>query len=104
MKSYRKHIFICNGKTCSSKGSEEVLKRLRELIDEKGLKDTVKSSKGGCFGVCGETDPKGGFCPTSVIYPEGVWYHNVTLENIGEIVDEHLVNGRIVERLLHHRM
>lgn len=104
MKPYRKHIFICTGKSCAAKGSEEILKRLREILDEKGLKGEIKSSKGGCFGVCGETNERGGFCPTTVIYPEGVWYRDVTLENIGEIVDEHLVNGRVVERLLHHRM
>lgn len=103
MKPYKRHIFVCTGKTCSAKGSEDVLKRLREKIDEDGLTG-IKTSKGGCFGACKETNEKGERCPVVVVYPEGIWYERVDTGNIGEIVDEHIKKGRVVERLFHYKL
>lgn len=103
MKPYRKHILLCTGKTCVTKGSEDVLKRLREKIDEDGLKG-IKTSKGGCFGVCKETEEKGILCPVVVVYPEGVWYEKVDTDNINKIVDEHIKSGKVVERLFHYKL
>lgn len=103
MKPYKRHIFVCTGKSCIAKGSEDVLKRLREKIDEDGLTG-IKTSKGGCFGVCKETNEKGELCPVVVVYPEGIWYERVDTGNIGEIVDEHVKKGRVVERLFHYKL
>lgn len=103
MKPYRKHILLCTGKTCATKGSEDVLKRLREKIDEDGLKG-IKTSKGGCFGSCKETEEKGILCPVAVVYPEGVWYERVDTDNIDEILDEHIKKGKVVERLFHYKL
>lgn len=103
MKPYKNHIFVCTGKTCSSKGSENILKKLREKIDEDGLTG-IKTSKGGCFGVCKETEEKGKLCPVVVVYPDGIWYERVDTGNIVEIVDEHIKNGRVVERLFHYKI
>lgn len=103
MKPYQKHVLVCTGKTCTAMGSEDVLKRLREKIDEDGLKG-IKTSKGGCFGTCKETEEKGKLCPVMVVYPEGIWYERVTTENIDQIVDEHIKSGRVVERLFHYKL
>ncbi|HBO84811.1 MAG: hypothetical protein A2073_00075 [Deltaproteobacteria bacterium GWC2_42_11] len=104
MKPYRLHVFVSQGKHCLAKGSEEILKTLREKLDEHNLKGEIKTSKGGCLSVCKETEPKGEMCPAIVIYPEGVWYKNVTLNDVDEIVEKHLKKGEFVERLLHYRM
>lgn len=103
MKPYKKHILVCTGKTCTAKGSEDVLKRLREKIDSDGLTG-IKSSKGGCFGTCKETEEKGALCPVIVVYPEGVWYERVNTDNIDEIVDKHIKKGKVVESLLHYKL
>lgn len=103
MKPYKKHIFVCTGKSCIAKGSEEVLKRLREKIDEDGLTG-IKTSKGGCFGVCKETAENAELCPVVAVYPEGIWYERVDTNNINEIVDEHIKKGKIVERLFHYKL
>lgn len=104
MKPYRLHVFVSQGKHCIAKGSEEVLRVLREKIDEHNLKGEIKTSKAGCLSVCKETEPKGDFCPAMVIYPEGVWYKNVSSSDIDEIVERHLKNGQIVERLFLYKM
>lgn len=104
MKPYKLHILVCHGKTCSNVGSERLLEVLRDKLDSEGIAGEIKTSKGGCFSVCKETDPKGGFCPVIVIYPQGVWYRNVSENDIHEIVEKHVKNGRIVERLLHYKM
>ena len=104
MKPYRVHLFVSQGKHCVSKGSEEILERLREKLDEHNLKEEIKTSKAGCLNVCKETEPKGEMCPAVVIYPEGIWYKNVSVNDVDEIVERHLKNGQIVERLSLYRM
>ena len=104
MKPYKLHIFVCHGKNCSAAGSERLLELLRNKLDSEGLTADIKTSKSGCISVCKETNPKGGLCPAIVIYPEGIWYHNVAEADIAEIVEKHIKTGEIVERLLHHKM
>lgn len=104
MKPYKQHILVCHGKTCSAAGSERLLELLRDKLDAEGLSGEIKTSKGGCFSVCKETEPKGGYCPVVVIYPHGVWYRNVSEKDIHEIVEKHIKGGRIIERLLHYKM
>lgn len=104
MKPYKLHIFVCHGKNCSAVGSERLLELLRDKIDSEGLTADIKTSKSGCLSICKETDPKGGLCPAIVIYPQGVWYHKVAEADISEIVEKHIKSGKLVERLLHHKM
>lgn len=103
MKPYRLHIFVCQGKRCSARGSEEFLEALKDRIKTEGLKD-IKVSKSGCQKVCKETDTEGEYSPTVVIYPEGVWYRKVALSDLDDIIDKHVKKGEVVERLLHYRM
>lgn len=103
MKPYRKHILVCTGKSCTAEGSEDVLKRMREKIDEDGLTG-IKTSKGGCFGACKETEERGILCPVVVVYPEGIWYERVDRDNIDEIIDEHIKKGKVVDRLFHYKL
>lgn len=93
MKLFRNHILVCAGTGCEASGSEQVRKDLVEEIKKRGLEDEVKIVETGCFGFCR-------FGPNMVIYPEGVFYTAVKPEDIGELVEEHLIKGRIVERLL----
>lgn len=104
MDKYRLHIFVCLGKRCAAKGSEDVLERLKERIKKDGLKAEVKVSRSGCLQVCKETSSEGEYSPAVVIYPEGVWYRNVTVSDVDEIVERHVRKGETVDRLLHYRM
>jgi (2Fe-2S) ferredoxin len=99
----RHHIFVCNGKSCSAVGSAEVKEALsRELLARKLL--FGKEAKGGNQrGSVVLTDCSSvGFCAvgaTVIVYPDGVWYAQVEAEDVPEIIEEHIVHGRIVERL-----
>ncbi|MBI5642353.1 MAG: (2Fe-2S) ferredoxin domain-containing protein [Deltaproteobacteria bacterium] len=103
MKPYRLHIFVCQGKRCAAKGSEDVLESLKEKIKAAAIKD-VKISKSGCLKVCKETETEGEFSPAVVIYPEGVWYRKVAVSDVDEIIEKHVKKGEVVERLFHYRM
>jgi len=90
---YRSHVLICNGTGCTASKAPEIMARLEKELAAKGIDKEVKLVKTGCFGLC----EKG---PILVIYPEGATYCHVTPEDVEEIVNEHLVKGRIVKRLL----
>lgn len=104
MNPYRLHIFVCLGKRCSAKGSEDLLADIKDRIKQEGLKGEVKVSRTGCLQVCKETQIEGEYSPAVVIYPEGVWYRNVASADIDDIVERHVKKGEIVERLLHFRL
>ncbi len=104
MNPYRLHVFVCLGKRCVARGAEELLETVKEKIKAAGLKPEVKTSRTGCMNVCKETSVEGEFAPAMVIYPDGVWYRNVTASDVDEIVEEHLKKGRPVKRLLHFNM
>jgi (2Fe-2S) ferredoxin len=93
---YRKHVFVCTSYDCSSFGSEEIQELLHKGIQQRQLND-VKLTKSGCLKECEDG-------PIVVIYPDGVWYSRVLPEDVDEIIDSHLVEGRIVSRLLHYKM
>lgn len=93
MKLFRNHILVCAGTGCEASGSEKVRLLLVEEIQKRGLEDEVKVVETGCFGFCR-------FGPNMVIYPEGVFYTAVKPEDVPELVEEHLIKGRVVERLL----
>ncbi|HHX57778.1 MAG TPA: NADH-quinone oxidoreductase subunit F, partial [Clostridiales bacterium] len=92
---YRSHVLICGGTGCTSSGSEQVLNTLQAEIDKNGLTSEVQVVKTGCFGLCA-------LGPIMIVYPEGSFYSMVQVDDIPEIVSEHLLKGRIVKRLLYN--
>ncbi len=87
-----KHILVCHGTGCTSSKSPEILKRFREILEEKGI-ENVRVIQTGCFGLCA----KG---PIVIIRPEDTFYAMVTPEDCEEIIETHIINGDRVERLL----
>ena len=94
MDFYRSQVLICGGTGCTSSGSAKLIERFEELITEKGLEKEVKVVRTGCFGLC-----EAG--PVVIIYPEGTFYSRVQVENVDEIVSEHLLKGRKVQHLVY---
>jgi len=103
MRPYRHHVFICEGKRCGGKRSDKVLDEFKHML-KRGSVEGLKVTRCGCMKVCKETSAVGEFSPAVVVYPEGVWYKNVTVDDVAEIVEEHLGKGSIVERLLLYRL
>ena len=100
MPPYKKHLFVClherpSGEprgSCAQKGSEALLKAFKAEVRKRGLGDDIRAQKAGCLDNCE-------LGCSVVVYPEGVWYGHVTAEDVAEIVDQHLAQGRPVERL-----
>lgn len=93
MDFYRAHVLVCGGTGCTSSNSEKIRKEFEALLNKNKLDKEVKIVTTGCFGLCAEG-------PIVVVYPEGAMYTMVRVEDVKEIVEEHLVKGRIVKRLL----
>ncbi len=91
---YRSHVLVCGGTGCTSSNSEEIIQSMEEQLVEKGLADEIKVIRTGCFGLCAAG-------PIMIVYPEGSFYSHVKVEDVAEIVEEHLLKGRIVKRLLY---
>ncbi len=91
---YRSHVLVCGGTGCTSSHSGELIEALEANIKEKGLEEEIKVVRTGCFGLCA-------LGPIMIVYPEGCFYSEVNVEDIPEIVEEHLLKGRIVKRLLY---
>lgn len=99
----RHHVFVCSGKSCSAVGSAEVIAAFDCLLKERGLlfgrEAKGKNPKGSIvLTECASV----GFCAIGaavMVYPDGVWYAQVRAADVPEIIDEHLLNGRVVERL-----
>lgn len=91
---YRSQVLVCGGTGCTSSGSPAIIDRLHEEIKKNGLENEVNVIRTGCFGLCA-------LGPIMIVYPEGCFYSAVKEEDIPEIVSEHLLKGRIVERLLY---
>ncbi len=94
MNLYRAHVLVCGGTGCTSSGSEKILKEFEKQLAEKELEKEVKVVQTGCFGLCA-------LGPIVIVYPEGAFYSMVKPEDVAEIVEEHLLKGRIVQRLLY---
>ncbi len=92
-KTYRAHILCCAGTGCKSSGSDKLREEFERVLEKYGLSDEVKIVKTGCFGLCAEG-------PIVVVYPEDAMYCKVGIEDVEDIVTEHIMNGRIVKRLL----
>ena len=91
---FRSHVLVCGGTGCHSNRSAEIIKQFNRQIQACGLEKDVQVVQTGCFGLCAAG-------PVVIIYPEGAFYSHVQIEDVEELVNEHLVKGRIVERLLH---
>ena len=87
-----KHILICHGTGCTSSKSPAIMEKFIEVLKEKNI-DNVRVVKTGCFGLCS----KG---PIVIIRPEDTFYSMVTADDVEEIVNTHIINGEIVQRLL----
>ncbi|MBQ4466194.1 MAG: SLBB domain-containing protein, partial [Oscillospiraceae bacterium] len=91
---YERQVLICGGTGCTSSGSPEIERVLREEIEKAGLTDKIQVVKTGCFGLCA-------LGPIMIVYPSGAFYSRITAENIPQIVQEHFVNGNPVKELLY---
>ena len=90
----RSHILVCGGTGCHSSASDKLFENFEAELKAAGLADEVKVVMTGCFGLCA-------LGPVVVVYPEGAFYSQVKVEDVKEIVTEHLLKGRIVKRLLY---
>jgi NADP-reducing hydrogenase subunit HndC len=91
---YRSHVLVCGGTGCTSSNSLAIIEALEAEIAKKGLQDEVKVVRTGCFGLCA-------LGPIMIVYPEGSFYSQVKVTDVPEIVEEHLLKGRLVKRLLY---
>ena len=94
MDMVRGHVLCCGGTGCTSSGSEAIIAEMEKQLAANGLDKEIKVIKTGCFGLCA-------LGPIMVVYPEGAFYSRVKVEDVKEIVEEHLLKGRIVKRLLY---
>ena len=95
MGPYERHVFVCtHGEYCPFDGSVEVQRLLKEGVAARGLKVQVRVNKAGCFNQCGNG-------PMVAIYPENVWYGQVTPDKARRILEEHIVGGRPVADLMY---
>ena len=88
----RAQVLICGGTGCTSSGSKKLIAEFESQIAKNGLEDEVKIVRTGCFGLCA-------LGPVVIVYPDGTFYSRVQEEDVKDIVEEHLVKGRVVERL-----
>jgi (2Fe-2S) ferredoxin len=101
MAKFQKHVFICVNERdpsdpkgcCAAKGSPEVAAAFKRKLHERGLKRVVRANKAMCLDQCAQG-------VTIVVYPEATWYGHVTLDDVDEIIEQHIVGGRPVERLV----
>jgi len=90
----RSHVLICGGTGCTSSGSLAIQEQFEKSIAANGLSDEVKVVLTGCFGLCA-------LGPVVIVYPDGTFYSRVEAKDVEEIVSEHLLKGRVVERLVY---
>ena len=101
MPSFERHVFVCINEraadhprgSCKHKGGPEVRDAFKKEMTARGLKEQVRANNAGCLDQCEQGI-------TVVVYPEQVWYGHVTVADVPEIVEKHLIGGEVVERLL----
>ena len=96
-------VFVCNGKSCSAVGSADVKAAFERELEARGIRQGKESKGRNPMGEIVLTDCSSvGFCSIGtavLVYPEGIWYAQVTADDVPEIIEEHLINGKPVERL-----
>ena len=100
MPKFERHLFVCTNQrdetaprgSCAPDGKGQLHKLFKEKIAQSGIKIGVRANKSGCLEQCEHG-------PVVVVYPEQVWYGFVQPNDVDEIVQEHIVGGRVVERL-----
>lgn len=97
---FKKHIFICTNeraagerKSCGEKNGLELVAAFKKSLLDKGLKTEVRAQRAGCLDACESG-------PTLVVYPEGIYYKNVQLSDVEEIIQKHIVENIPVERIV----
>ena len=101
MPSFQRHVFVCVNERapgnpkgcCKAKGAEQVRDELKKRLYEIGLKGVVRANNSGCLDQC-----ESGV--TVVVYPEQVWYGHVTVADVPELIERHILRGEFVERLM----
>jgi (2Fe-2S) ferredoxin len=101
MPGFQRHVFVCvnerppdNPKgSCAAKGAQQVRDALKKALKSRGVGDEVRANNAGCLDQCEHG-------VTVVVYPEQVWYGHVTVADVDEIVERHVIGGEVVERLL----
>src|SRR6266496_350748 len=100
MPHLEKHVFICTNRRepgnakgcCAEKGADAIREAFKKGLHERGLKGRMRANAAGCLDQCA-------WGPTVVVYPEQIWYGGVNVEDVREIIEEHLIGGVPVERL-----
>lgn len=98
---FKHHVFFClnqradGGACCQGKGAEAVFDYMKAQVKKLGLRGQgkVRVNRAGCFDRCAEG-------PLMVVYPEAVWYTFIDQEDVDEIIDSHLIHGKVVKRLM----
>ena len=91
----RAQVLICGGTGCTSSGSKLLIEEFETQLGAYDLHDEVKIVRTGCFGLCA-------LGPVVIVYPDGTFYSRVEKDDVEEIVREHLLKGRVVERLVYN--
>ena len=94
MNFVRNHILVCGGTGCVAVKSKEIIDEFNLNLKKFGLENEAKVILTGCFGLCA-------LGPIVVVYPEGSFYSEIKIENVAEIVEEHILKGRVVQKLLY---
>jgi (2Fe-2S) ferredoxin len=101
MKRFEKHIFICENKRppenlkgcCFDKGGSEIRTMFKKRLAELGLKSEIRANSSGCLDACE-------YGASVVVYPEQIWYGGVKVDDVEEIIQNHLINNQPVKRLM----
>ncbi len=96
MNLFRGQIVVCGGTGCSIEGAMDIINLFKNQLKKNKMENEIEVIRTGCLGICD-------LGPIVIVYPEGTFYTNVKKEDVALIVEEHIVNGRIVERLAYHK-
>ena len=96
MNLFRAQVLVCGGTGCALEGAMDIANSIKNELKAHRIENEIEVIRTGCLGLCD-------LGPIVIIYPEGTFYHKVNIKNIPEIVEEHLVNGRIAEKYAYYK-